>query len=290
MFACDFLDALRSLRIGPRRAAHIAVILSLGFAFAEQGPALASGHGTDARRTLMAAMQGTRYERRAYDRAGRFSGRQILEVGRVEDDPQEPGSVILTMDVQSYDDEGRLKSKGQVEWRCAPASLGMVMSLSIFSGEARKLKVRLEAQGEPIMYPSTPRREEKLEDIAIDLKVKKGILPLLGVRTAVLFANRRIQMIASPQNGKTPRQYRITGDLVFKSYALGIRFNTKELRSEELIDERKGLIEQVLRAEDGSSWIMKYIPSPKTDLRQSARARVVDDDAWVTAPGVVQSG
>jgi len=235
-----------------RRSPGFALSLSIGLAL------FASHSGECDERMLLTALEGRSFERVRTDRAGRESGRARLDVGRLETGA---AGTRLAVTITLYESDGRERRLSS-SWSCEPAQAGMTMYALVFAPELAKPRLRVESEGDPIVYPQTLPEGGKLPDLSLELRAQGGFLSLLGARSRIAVRDRRATM-GTPSGGSsaTDASYVIRSRIDARGYAAGIRVRHVEYLSAETVDPATGLVEQTLKAEDGTVWTLRRLPA-----------------------------
>jgi hypothetical protein len=194
---------------------------------------------------LLSALEGHRYERVSYDADGRAEERATIDVGSVEFDGAEV-SVPLEVAVEK---DGAVARRFTTRWTCAPRAGDMVMAILVFSDDLDKPSMRLETAGTPLIYPREVPASGRLPDASVEVKVRQGMLRVLGARTRITLTDRRIELL---DGESTPRRHTIRSRIEVRAYAMGIRVRRVRYTSEETVDPKAGILQHILRREDGS--------------------------------------
>lgn len=194
---------------------------------------------------LLSALEGHRYERVSYDAEGRVEERATIDIGALQFDGTE---VSVPLDVEVHKD-GTVARRFSTRWTCARRGGDMMMAVLVFSDDLDKPSMRLETAGTPLIYPREVPASGALPAVSVEVKVRQGFLCVLGARTRITLADRRI---APPDGGSPRRRYTIKSRVELRAYALGIRVRRVRYTSEETVDPREGILQHILRRDDGS--------------------------------------
>ena len=213
-------------------------------------------------RMLLSLLQGHRYERVTYDARGKLTDRAVLVIGRITMDA---GELSVPLNVEVYKGDA-VERRFSSTWTCASEASAMMMSVLVFGEDAGKPRLRLESTGAPLVYPAQVPPSGRLPDVSVDVRVRQGVLGFLGARSRTTFSDRRIAATPRALNGESAkRAYSITSRVEFRAYAWGVRVRRTRFRSEETVDPEKGLLQHVLRSEDGGySALRRLSPTPGT--------------------------
>jgi hypothetical protein len=210
---------------------------------------------------LLFKVQGNAYERRVYDASGELTGRQLITFDRLrfqDDDCQLPltlrlfGGVDLSEAGEQYDVDIRVE--------CAePHLIASVLALAADS-DSQSLEIKIVGEGET--YPVTPRDGQRLADVNLILKLRKGWLSLLGTKTEMKITDRRVEIPAEELTSSGgPRSYEIHSCLDLRLYILGLRWKHRSYTARQVILEDQGLVEETLRCDDGSFSVITILGS-----------------------------
>ncbi len=194
-------------------------------------------------------VEGNQYERRTFDAEGTLEGLQKLEISQVSRVDEE---LEITVISRSFDTSGEATDSVQTTIRCRPESASMVMNLlALVEPEGRSVRLRL--KGDEIAYPTAPDTT-LLPDISLEAKVEEGVVGFLGGRSQIVLTNRMVaDPIAVARGDSDPEgAYSIISRIEMRFYVLGIRVRSKSYDAVETVAPGRGLIRQVLTAEDGS--------------------------------------
>lgn len=203
--------------------------------------------------TLMEALAGASYERRVYDKSGRLVKRQVLKVGDLVRDANDPALVAVPVAVTTYDARGAAVGTAKVEWRCDEESAAMLMTAAIYTGADRDLKIFLDMSSAPIVYPRSVVGTQKLKDIHATIKVTSGFLRLLGTRTKLSLIDRKARALESADFPDDSQPYLITSRILARIVILGIPIKRIHLQGRQWVDPQVGVIRQELSFADGSA-------------------------------------
>lgn len=131
----------------------------------------------------------------------------------------------------------------------------MFMSLLLLPGvDEEGAEIRVD--GPPLRYPDAPRSGDTLADVLLDIRMRSGMLALLGNRTRVKLHHRRIQPAEPPSSGR----YIIDSEVDATVFLLGMPLKRRCLRSLETVQAGMGLISQRMNFADGSYSIIALVP------------------------------
>lgn len=238
------------------RAAAFAAVFALcsmpgPLALAEPG-ASSSANGGAKPWTLMEALAGARYERRVYDKSKTLVKRQILKVGALMRDSEDPALAAVPVAVTTYDAAGAAVGTAKVEWRCDEESAAMLMTAAIYTGADRNLKFLLDMSSAPIVYPRRVVGTQRLNDIHATIKITSGFLKLLGTRTKLSFTDREAHALESGASSDDVKPYLITSKILARIVILGIPIKRIRLQGRQWVDPQVGVIRQELTFANGT--------------------------------------
>lgn len=192
-------------------------------------------------------VEGNRYERKTFDAEGVLEGLQKLEIGQVSRVDEE---LEITVISRSFDPSGEATDSVQTTIRCRPEGADMVMNLlALIKPEGRSVRLRL--NGGEIVYPTAPA---PLPDVVLEAKVEEGVVGFLGGRSQIVLRNRTVtdDVVTAPGVSDPEGAYSIFSRIDMTFYVLGIRMGSKSYDAIETLAPGRGLIRQLLTAEDGS--------------------------------------
>lgn len=225
--------------------------------------------------TLMEAIEGATYERRVYDESNALVERQRLQIGTLVRDPKDPGVAVMPVTITTYDHNGATAGTSRVEWRCDEEAGAMLMTAAIYAGPARNLKISLDTSGAPVAYPRKVVGTRRLGDIRAIVKVRSGVLRVLGTRTKLALTNRTAQALNEGRASDGTAEYVIRSKIMARILVLAIPIKRVRIESKEWISSRIGLVRQRLTFANGRvSEITRVQPTAQTDkLARGAPAR-----------------
>lgn len=201
---------------------------------------------------LMEKIAAHRYERRAYDQDGTLTGRALFDISRIVEAADRSGDLQLYIKVERFDDADRSIGTDEVVWSCNPGAARMFMNLLILLGDTAKQNLRLDVESAPLIYPAAYSPGATLEDLVLNIRIKRGILSLLGTGTRLTLSNRMLLPLEASESPADRSGFRIVSDIEAKVYVLRLRVKRRRMRSEEWLDTENGLIRQVVTFSDGS--------------------------------------
>jgi hypothetical protein len=254
-------DTLTGLRTPLNRTGGLLAIVALGLAVAASvaamAPAIQQGSaGPEA--MLLQTLQGHRYERVSYDAKGRVEERAVIDVGPLQDDGD---SISVSLDVEVQKD-GSIARRFSTRWACERRGGDMLMAILVFSEDLDKPSMRFETTGSPLVYPREIPSSGVLPDASVEVKIRQGVLRFFGARTRITFTERRV---TPAEAGASRRAYTVTSRIELKAYAWGIRVRRVRFTSEETVDPEAGVLQHILRREDGSYSALRRVTSDAGD-------------------------
>jgi len=212
---------------------------------------------------LLREVAGHRYERTSYDPRGVAEGRILIEVGELS---RTDSAVEVPVTVTPYSDEGEAKESNETIWRCRLGQEHMIMPV-LFLSEDSGAEVGLEVEGDAIFYPEFPPPRE-LQELRLDIDIRKGFVSFLGGRTVVFLKDRRVR---TPDEASPESQYTVFSKVDVQVFVLGIRVKRLRFDSEVVLQSGKGLVRQTLTAADGSYSVLRSLPGDEApdDARPS---------------------
>ena len=143
--------------------------------------------------------------------------------------------------------------------------------------------------GAPLVYPAQVPPSGMLPDVSVEVRVRQGVLGFLGARSRTTFSDRRIAATTWALNGESAKgAYSITSRVEFRAYAWGVRVRRTRFRSEETVDPEKGLLQHVLRREDGGYSALRRLSPTSGELEDGPHVspqRVHADGTAIGAAG-----
>jgi hypothetical protein len=219
-----------------------------------------SANAQDSGTTLMQAMAGATYERRVYDEGGTLRERQVMMLGDLEPDRTDMRFLAVPVEITSYDRDGNVTATTEVLWRCDGDSVAMLMTAAVHARADRDIDVSIDTAGPPILYPDEIRRERKLDDIEFTVRLKSGVLRLLGTRAKLAFTDRVARPgSATSRSRLASAPYSITSSVLLRTLVLGIPVRRIRLESEETVDPEVGLVHHRLTLMDGGVSIAERV-------------------------------
>lgn len=195
-------------------------------------------------------VEGNGYERRTFDAEGTLKGLQKLEIGQVSRVDEE---LEITVASRSFDPSGEATDSVQTTIWCRPEGADMVVNLlALIEPEGRSVRLRL--NGSEIVYPTAP---VPLPDVVLEAKVEEGMVGFLGGRSQIVLRNRTVtdDVVTAPGVSDPEGAYSIFSRIDMN----GIRIRSKSYDAIETLAPGRGLIRQLLTAEDGSAVSIQLI-------------------------------
>lgn len=200
---------------------------------------------------LVATIAGHRYERTAFDSSGQLTGKAVIEVGSVAPRGE---SVEVPLSITTYSPAGGERGQYRSLWRCSAGQEMMIMPLVFLSEESNR-ELRLEAEGDAVLYPAVPSTAE-LPDVRLTLRKLGGAFGFFGGRSVIRLTNRRVERLGEQASDG----YRVISSLEIKAFVLGIRVRSLRFESREIIDPGHGLVHQTLTAPNGARSVLTVAP------------------------------
>jgi hypothetical protein len=209
---------------------------------------------------LLFKVQGNHYERRVYDLEGELIGRQLIafDLMRFQD-----GECRLPVVLEVFEgaDYSQIREEYQIGIQVECAEPHLIASLLVYKGDpnAQNLEIRIIGDGET--YPSEPEDDQRLADVHLVFRLRKGFLSLLGTKTEMQIADRRVRI---PTDGVTssgaPTRYEILSSLEVRLYILGVPWKRERYTARQVVEQNLGLVEETLRRDDGTVSEVKLLP------------------------------
>ncbi len=228
---------------------HFASLL-LVIAVASLGWARANNSGSQ---MLMEAIAGHVYARSTYLADGQLESRAQLRVGDTETEPD--GGVTVTIDVESFtglDEQGDVV---RLRWSCNPTAASMLMNILILAGADLRRDLRLEVDTPPLRYPDSATVQTVFEDILLNIRIRRGVLSLLGTRTRLLVTNRRVKSANALGRGS----YTIASDVKATVFVLGLPVRRRRFESLETVQGGVGLVRQSVVFSSGGYTVIEAL-------------------------------
>jgi hypothetical protein len=208
--------------------------------------------------TMMDATADATYERRVVDGSGSPVEREILEFGIPGRSSVAP--MTMPIKIRSFDKDGRQQGTTDVLWQTGLGEPGLLRTAAIGLGD---LRVSLDIDGPLALYPKGVEQGRSLRNVKLKLKVKlrKGVLSLLGTRTKIDVTRRRAEPVEADRARADSRRYRITSQIRARLFVLGLPVKKVSFDSEECVDPAVGLIRHELRSRNGRVAVLERLGS-----------------------------
>jgi hypothetical protein len=203
--------------------------------------------------TLMEAAAPATFERRVVDEAGLAVERQILEF----EAPAQSSAVAVH--ITSFGDDGQPQDAMEVLWRRGSALPAPFMNAAMRFDDAQ---VSVDSDGPLALYPKGLEKPGWLDDVGLKVKIRKGLLSLLGTGTRISLSARRAQPLGGAARSENPRTsvpYVVTGQIRARVYVLGIPIKRVHYQSLECVDPAVGLIRHEMKLHDGKVAILQRV-------------------------------
>lgn len=189
---------------------------------------------------LIFQVDGNRYVRKNFKRNDNLITYQTLEIGKIKafDEKIETKLTVIT-----YFPDGTLKEASQTNLVCTPESKQVLMGIFPFAGTKTKNSLEVEMDDNAILYPSGWRQLSELKDFNFHLNLKGGAIGFLGAKSTVSISNRKVKPLK--------KTFGVSGKVIIKAYALGIRISTIKYDFFEEIDAEKGIVKQKFTEQNG---------------------------------------
>jgi hypothetical protein len=193
---------------------------------------------------LVELLAGHVYDRRVYTANGHITGRQILQFGTLE--PQPNGKVQVPVVIEGFDAAGRRTSIYRLRLTCRPQATAMVMNF-VSMPHAGTSRLAFQVSGSPLTYPIHSAAGTILPDAVFDIRIRSGLFSLLGARTRVRMSDR----IVEDGDPRAPGSYRIESDIRATVYVIGLPLVHRYFESVETVLPGEGPIRQRMKFLDG---------------------------------------
>ena len=207
-------------------------------------------------------VQGHRYERRVFDPAGELKGRQTLVFDWMRFQNE---SCLVPVNLKVYDgaDFSHLRDEYEIRIQVECAEPHLVASVLASGNRSGSQSVEVRVFGEGQTYPPDPRDGQKLPEVHWVIRLRQGVLSMLGTRTELRMSHRRVRVPAA-NNGHSSsgHGYEVLGDLETSVYMLGIRWKRELYRARQVIGPDQTLVEETLRRQDGTVTELTAVTDP----------------------------
>lgn len=219
--------------------------------------------GTQPELDLVSRVQGKAYERFDFGNDGTLMRHHVLRFGKMA-----PAEDVCTLPIEviSYDVDQGNEVIGESELvifvECANPHL--VVDILTFVGTSGVQELQAKVTGDALVYPTAPTDGAALPDLHYTLKVKRGVLSLLGTKAHLVVTGRTV-VVPNPGSAPAPQdqEYEIHSDITVSVSVLGVRLQTRGFTSRLVLAPGFGVVEEILHHDNGARTVIHVLSTPR---------------------------
>lgn len=206
---------------------------------------------------LLPLIEGNQYVLKEYDRKNDLKSSKRLKIGKIREGDQ---NIEIEIIVYNYDENATLLDSARTRLACSNSSEKMTMSLLAFLGKSGGGLLKLDITSKDDLFPVDLSKNEKLKDIRMEVKVKKGVFSFLGAKSKITIRKRKLTLMDSIESGgEKVKRYKLTSKLLIQAYVLRIKIKSIFYTVEETVDLKYGLVQQVARELRGGYFDLQLV-------------------------------
>lgn len=207
---------------------------------------------------LIQLLAGRTFERRTFAPGGKLTGHSVLRVSSVHS--ASGGRIEVRTLITSHSPSGKQVSIRSVDWTCDPDAAQMLMDLFMVPVASAGSPLDLTVSGPSLRYPHAPAIGTTLPDLVVDVRVRSGVLSLLGTRTQIRMQHRTIEAADPPRTNR----YRLTSEVETTTYVFALPLIHHRFLSIETLQGGAELIRHRMLFPDGGYIVIEPLEPPET--------------------------
>jgi len=190
---------------------------------------------------------GHTYIKRDHSADSSLTGYQRFQIGGL----QKSDSLLrVPVMVRTYNKEGKITDSLETQYICKPEVQTVLLNIITLMSSGNQKTITISRHGEGIIFPLIGSTQNSLSNLSFTMDLKGGVIGFLGGTSKLAITNRKITRIDSVS-------YKYSSEVSLSVYVLGIRVKRFFYYSEEKLNTRHGLTEQLFRKKDGSYSIIR---------------------------------